>query len=140
MAGSVAGPVSSCEPFRAVIETGVERGLTAQRIWQDRCEEHDFSYRYLSVKQFVRGVRRRRPEVLDIMEHSARLTVFGPQLVVGRVQEAAGPRRKRRGSPGRRSTSGYGGTRRRARPTSRTVLADRGAAVTAASEDRGKDP
>ncbi len=67
--GSGPGPVSACEPFRAVIEAGVQRGLTAQRIWQDLCEEHGFAYGYLSVQRFVRGIRGRRPEVVDVMEH-----------------------------------------------------------------------
>jgi len=69
IAGSMAGPVSACEPFRAEIEAGVERGLTAQRIWQDLCEEQGFAHGYLSVQRFVRGIRRRRPEVVDVMEH-----------------------------------------------------------------------
>ena len=55
IAGSGPGPASACEPFRTVIEAGVERGLTAQRIWQDLCEEHGFAYGYLSVQRFVRG-------------------------------------------------------------------------------------
>jgi hypothetical protein len=69
IAGSGSGPVSACEPFRAEIEAGVEKGLTAQRIWQDLCEEHGFAHGYLSVQRFVRGIRRRRPEVVDVMEH-----------------------------------------------------------------------
>jgi transposase len=69
IAGSGPGPASACEPFRAVIEAGVERGLTAQRIWQDLCEEQGFAYGYLSVQRFVRGLRGRRPEVADVMEH-----------------------------------------------------------------------
>ena len=69
IAGSGPGPASACEPFRAVIEAGVERGLTAQLIWQDLCEEHGFAYGYLSVQRFVRGLRGRRPEVADVMEH-----------------------------------------------------------------------
>lgn len=65
----IAGPASACEPFRGVIEGGVESGLTAQRIWQDLCAEHGFSHGYLSVQRFVRCMRRRRPEVADVMEH-----------------------------------------------------------------------
>ncbi|WP_337314427.1 IS21 family transposase [Candidatus Aeolococcus gillhamiae] len=65
----IAGPMSACEPFRGLIEAGVGHGLTAQRIWQDLCAEHGFSHGYLSVQRFVRGIRRRRPEVADVMEH-----------------------------------------------------------------------
>jgi hypothetical protein len=67
--GSGPGPASACEPFRAEIERGVEGGLTAQRIWQDLCEEHGFAYGYLSVQRFGRGIRGRCPEVVDGMEH-----------------------------------------------------------------------
>jgi len=31
----IAGPASVAEPFREVIEAGVAKGLTAQRIWRD---------------------------------------------------------------------------------------------------------
>jgi len=63
------GPVSVTEPYRAVVEEKVRRGLTAQRIWQDLCEEHGFAHSYETVKLFVRKVKRRRPEVADVMEH-----------------------------------------------------------------------
>jgi transposase len=67
--GSDPGPPSACEPFRAEIEKGVEKGLTAQRIWQDLVEEHGFAHGYESVKRFVRRLRRRHPEVADVLEH-----------------------------------------------------------------------
>ena len=69
LTGSAPGPASACEAFRAEIEAAVERGLTAQRIWQDLGEEHGFAGSYHSVQRFVRGIRRRRPEVVDVMEH-----------------------------------------------------------------------
>jgi transposase len=65
----IPGPPSACEPLRAEIEALVDKGLTAQRIWQDLCAEHGFSHGYESVKRFVRGLRGRRPEVADVMEH-----------------------------------------------------------------------
>ncbi len=64
------GPPSACEPFRAAIEAGMDKGLTAQRIWQDLVEEDGFAHGYESVKRFVRRQRgRRRPEVADVLEH-----------------------------------------------------------------------
>ena len=67
--GSLPGPASACEPFRAEIEAAVEKGLTAQRIWQDLCEEQGFAHGYASVQRFARDIRHRRPEVADVMEH-----------------------------------------------------------------------
>ena len=43
------GPASRCEPLRAVIIEGLERGLSAQRIWQDLRTEHGFDGGYDSV-------------------------------------------------------------------------------------------
>lgn len=63
------GPLSAAEPYRPVIEAGVAKGLTAQRIWQDLRVEHGFSASYSSVKRYVRRLRRSRPEVADVMEH-----------------------------------------------------------------------
>jgi transposase len=64
-----AGSQSACEPYRHIIEQAVEKGLSAQRIWQDLKDEHHFSYGYDSVKRFVRRLKRRRPEVAAVMEH-----------------------------------------------------------------------
>jgi len=75
-AGPVAKPArvptgsgSACERYRDIIEAAVARGLSAQRIWQDLQENYCFSHGYCSVKRFVRTVKRRRPEVADVMEH-----------------------------------------------------------------------
>lgn len=65
----IPGPPSACEPHRAEIEALLKKGLSAQRIWQDLCAEHGFEHGYESVKRFVRGIRGRRPEVADVMEH-----------------------------------------------------------------------
>jgi transposase len=65
----ITGSASACVAVHAVIEEGVKRGLTAQRIWQDLCAEHGFSHGYLSVQRYARRLRRRRPEVADVMEH-----------------------------------------------------------------------
>jgi transposase len=63
------GSASACEPYREIIEVAVNQGLSAQRIWQDLQEDYGFRHGYDSVKRFVRTVRRRRPEVADVMEH-----------------------------------------------------------------------
>jgi len=62
------GPQSACEPYRHVIEAAVDKGLSAQRIWQDLKDDYHFSYGYDSVKRFVRTLKR-RPEVAAVMEH-----------------------------------------------------------------------
>ena len=64
------GPVSRCEPYRDVIQTKIEQGLTAQRIHQDLVADHGFTAKYPSIRRFVRrlaGTRElpvRRMEVL----------------------------------------------------------------------------
>lgn len=45
---------SRCEPWREVIEQGVQAGLSAQRIYQDLSGEHQFTGGYDAVKRFVR--------------------------------------------------------------------------------------
>ena len=44
---------SSCEPYRELIESGVQRGRNAMAIWQDLVTEYGFSHSYQSVKRFV---------------------------------------------------------------------------------------
>lgn len=51
------GPASRCEPFREVVLKKVEQGLTAQRIYQDLVDEHEFVGRYPSVRRFVAKLR-----------------------------------------------------------------------------------
>jgi transposase len=68
-AGVPTGSISACEAYRGIIEAAVEKGLSAQRIWQDLQEDYCFRHGYDSVKRFVRRVKRRRPEVADVMEH-----------------------------------------------------------------------
>jgi transposase len=45
---------SRCEPFRDIILTKLEQGLTAQRIYQDLVGEHGFGGKYSSVRRFAR--------------------------------------------------------------------------------------
>lgn len=55
--GFDSGPTSLCEPFRATIIEGLDRGLSYQRIWQDLKAEHGFDGGYDSVKRFARRLR-----------------------------------------------------------------------------------
>jgi len=63
-----AGQRSRCEPFRAVILTQLELGLTAQRIWQDLTAEHGFDGSYQSVQRFVKKLRSATPLPFRRME------------------------------------------------------------------------
>ena len=67
----IPGPLSAAAPYEAVIQAGVDRGLSAQRIWQDLVELHGYSHSYLSVQRYVRRLKGRHPEVADRMEHPA---------------------------------------------------------------------
>jgi transposase len=55
------GPVSQCEPFRELICGALQRGLSAQRIWQDLQSEQGFTGRYDSVKRYCRRLQRGQP-------------------------------------------------------------------------------
>lgn len=59
--GSKPGRRSHCEPYKVMIETGLDRGLSAQRIYQDLVSEHHFEGRYDSVKRFVRQLEQASP-------------------------------------------------------------------------------
>lgn len=63
-----AGRRSQCQPYRALILELLERGLSAQRIWQDLRDEHGFADGYQSVQRFVRGLRRHTPLPFRRME------------------------------------------------------------------------
>ena len=45
---------SECERWRDVIQSKCDRGLSAQRIYQDLITEHNFTGSYYSVRRFVR--------------------------------------------------------------------------------------
>lgn len=55
------GARSLCEPYRAKILEKCDEGLSAQRIWQDLRDEHDFTGSYQSTKRFVRRLRQASP-------------------------------------------------------------------------------
>lgn len=57
-----AGRPSQCAPYHGVIENGVARDLTGQRIFQDLRAEHGFLGAYDAVKRYI---RRYFPEVAD---------------------------------------------------------------------------
>jgi transposase len=48
------GRASECAPWREVIQSQCELGLSAQRIFQDLTAEHGFAGSYYSVRRFVR--------------------------------------------------------------------------------------
>ena len=52
---------SKCEAFREIIVPLFEKGLTAQRIYQDLRLEHAFTGAYESVKRFLAGLRAAAP-------------------------------------------------------------------------------
>lgn len=56
-----AGRRSSCEPYRAQIQAGVEAGLSAQRLYQDLVGGAQFTGSYQAVKRFVRRLRQAAP-------------------------------------------------------------------------------
>lgn len=66
--GYESGPASLCEPFRAAIIGGFDRGLSYQRIWQDLKTEHGFAGGYDSVKRFARRLKRASPLPFHRME------------------------------------------------------------------------
>jgi transposase len=59
--GRPTGSRSCCEPFREVIEAKLDQGLSAQRIFQDLVDQHDFSAKYHSVRRFVASLKKSTP-------------------------------------------------------------------------------
>jgi transposase len=65
----ITGGRSAVEPYRELVEAAVATGLTAQRIWQDLREQYGYGHAYSTVMRFVKTIKRRRPEVADVLEH-----------------------------------------------------------------------
>ena len=65
----ITGPPSAAAAFEEFIRAAVEKGLSAQRIWQDLVEQHGYPRGYLTVQRYVHRLKRRHPEVADRMEH-----------------------------------------------------------------------
>ena len=70
--GSTGGRVSACEPFRERIEVLLEKGLSAERVWRDLCEDHAFGHSYQSVERFV---RKKKIPILFVLQSSQRALV-----------------------------------------------------------------
>src|SRR3989442_1112473 len=56
------GRPSLCDPHRACIDSKLDAGLSAQRIYQDLVSEVSFRGSYQSVKRFVRQLRHEQPD------------------------------------------------------------------------------
>lgn len=63
------GPPPLAAPYRAFVEDGLRRGLTAQRIRQDLCAERGYPGSCESVKRFARAFKRRHPRLVDVLQH-----------------------------------------------------------------------
>jgi transposase len=63
------GPPGLAVAYHAQIEAGLKQGLTAQRIWQDLCEQVAYPHSYASVRRYVRRLKRQHPKLVDVMEH-----------------------------------------------------------------------
>lgn len=61
---------SKCFPYKQIIEEKIEKGLSAQRIYQDLKQEHDFTHGYQSVKRFVSKVKGKEVRVFARRETS----------------------------------------------------------------------
>lgn len=59
---------SACVPHQKWIEDQVLLGRNAVAIYQDLAERFGFTHRYNSVKRFVRSLKRKAPEVYDVLE------------------------------------------------------------------------
>lgn len=72
LTGSLAaGRQSLCVPLEAVIESAVQAGLSAQRIYQDLICDHAFTGGYHSVQRFVRQLLQTQPVPFVRMEVAA---------------------------------------------------------------------
>lgn len=63
------GPPGLAAPYHAQIEARLRQGLTAQRIYQDLCEEFAYPHKYASVRRYVRRLKHAHPKLVDVMEH-----------------------------------------------------------------------
>jgi transposase len=56
------GPPSQCEPYREFIVAELDKGLSAQRIYQDLVTDQGYAGGYCAVKRYVRRLRVRDPQ------------------------------------------------------------------------------
>jgi transposase len=59
---SKAVTLSSCEPYRELIEMGLQRGRNAMAIWQDLVSDYGFAHSYQSVRRFI---NKQQPSVVQ---------------------------------------------------------------------------
>ena len=55
------GSRSLCEPYRESIDSWIDQGLSAQRIYQDLVSEHGFTGKYHSVRRYVGRLKESSP-------------------------------------------------------------------------------
>lgn len=67
-AGVLTGTTSKCLGFEAQIESGLQKGWTAQRIYRTLKQEHDFKGGYHSVQRFVSKLKAKEPKRVWRME------------------------------------------------------------------------
>ncbi len=60
-------PVSSCEPYRALIERWLAQGRHGMSIWQELVDAHGFTARYAAVQRFVRKLRDSAPSEAHVV-------------------------------------------------------------------------
>lgn len=89
---SAPGRQSHCEPFRELIESKLDDGLHAQRIWQDLVDDHAFKHSYESVKRFVVKLKQADPKRVWRMECEPGEEV---QIDYGTMQVELGGKRKK---------------------------------------------
>jgi hypothetical protein len=53
----IAGPPSAAAAHHDYIERALDKGLTAQRVWQDLVEQHSYAHGYLSVQRYARRLK-----------------------------------------------------------------------------------
>ena len=93
IAPAPAGRRSQCDPWLAAIVAGLERGLTAKRIWQDLRAEHGFGGDYQTVQRFVRRLKEATPLPFRRMESEPGAEA---QVDFGKGAPLVGPDGKRR--------------------------------------------
>ena len=54
LSGQARGRPSDCEPWREIVQSKLNQGLSAQPIYQDLSSEHGFQGSYYTVRRFVR--------------------------------------------------------------------------------------
>jgi transposase len=85
---------SLCAPWRDVITTMLEGGLSAQRIYQDLVSDHGFVGKYPSVRRFVRRLEQGQPLPFRRMECAPGEEAQVDFGTGARIQQANGKQRR----------------------------------------------